>query len=113
MNLDPKRMPMDSSTFVTGRKVRQTMCSFDRKLLEDLHRFALLLRNIQELMRLQTELPAGMLQAVTQCQLCILFAFSAVHWLKKEVLKIKLLVQFRACTVLRENEFEFMSGAKP
>jgi hypothetical protein len=63
-------------------------------------------------MRLQTKLPAGMLQAVTQCQLCILFAFSAVHWLKKEVLKIELLVQFRACTVLRENKFEFVSGAK-
>ena len=61
MNFDPKRMPVKSPTLVSRRKIRQAMCGFDRKLFEDLHRLRPPLRNVQELVRLETQPPARML----------------------------------------------------
>ena len=47
-----------------------------------------------------------------QCQRRVHFTCGTVHWLKKEMLKIELLVQFGTCPLLRENKFQLMSRTK-
>ena len=61
-------------------------------------------------MRLQTEPPLRMLQAVIQREPRIRFADGAIHGLEKEPLEVERLKLLRFRARLRKNELQFMSG---
>lgn len=61
-------------------------------------------------MSLQTQPPLRMLHAITDCLLRVQEAIRPVHGLQKEVAKLKVNVFFRLHSLLRKDQFQFVSG---
>src|SRR5579871_1233367 len=66
--------------------------------------------NAEQLMRLQAESPLRMLQAIAQSEFGVFLATWAIHWLQEEVPEVQMLEALRLCSLLREDELQFLPG---
>lgn len=95
----PERMAVQPRTFVVFRDIGQPVSSLERELLEYFH-----LRDPQVFMGLKAEAPAGVLEAVLDCEGGVGFSLGAVHRLEEEVVEAQVLDLGGAQGFLREHE---------
>src|ERR1700733_4087381 len=98
VHLDSETVAVEATAFVACRHVGQKMSGLNCELLEYFH--GCLLGNPQLLVRLQTQLPLGVSQAVVQSESSVRLPRWTVHWLQKEVSEKQGLVAFWFCPVL-------------
>src|SRR3984893_19573811 len=98
---------MEAAAFVSCRDVGQMMSSLDRELLENVHGY--LLGDSQLLVRLQTQLPLGVSQAVLQRKPGIRMPFWSVHRLQKKVAEHQGKVPVRFGPVLAVDGLSFIT----
>lgn len=69
-----------------------------------------LLWNTEQLMGLETQSPLRVCETVAQSEPCVFLTPRTIHRLQKEIAKVEVLEPLRLSTILREDEFQFVSG---
>src|SRR5271154_1065585 len=98
-------MAVQAGTFVLFRDVREPVSGLEGELLEYFH-----LRDPQVLVGLKAETPAGVLEAVLNCEVGVGVSIGPVHWLQEEVLETELLDFGGAQRRLGKDELELVAA---
>lgn len=96
---DVIRVPMKAFTLVPDGGVREPMSCLECEHLEYLH-----LRDPDVLVRLKTQPPARILEAVLDCERGVIRAGCPVHRLQEEVIEVEVFEVARVKSVLRVDQ---------